>query len=664
MIKKILIANRGEIACRIIRTANKNGIDTVAVYSDADRHGLHVQQADESYHIGPSPALQSYLNQENILRVARDAAVDAIHPGYGFLAENAEFAQSCTDQNLCFIGPPAAAIRLMGSKSEARDLMAKAGVPILKGLHCKHLDLESIAAAVSTIGYPILLKPAAGGGGKGMKIVRAERELSDALTSARREARSAFGSDEIIIEKYLEKTRHIEIQIFADQQGNCIHLFERDCSIQRRHQKVVEEAPAPGMTESLREQLGSAAVNAAKAVDYVGAGTVEFLLAADGQFYFMEMNTRLQVEHAVTEMVTGLDLVDWQIRIANGDPLPCLQDDIELNGHAIEVRIYAEDTEQNFLPASGHISHLRLPPDTQNVRIDNGVTEAEHIGVYYDPMLMKVIAWNKDRTSTIKSLQDALDALQIAGVKTNRDYLYAILDNDHYQSGSLHTLFLDQHHDLLNLDLNQQDRLQVMATAAKALLEDTLQLAANTAIDVSPWHKDFCWRLNAAASTSLYLRTAEGLVQLKLTTTESGRHRITFTSTTGESVQALIEDVALTMDRTYLTTEQITVFHPRSTVTMQRPHAGMEGHAEEEGQILAPMSGRIISINVATGDHVERGDILVVLEAMKMEHNLAAPESGEVKKLPYKVGDLVDEGTELAEIAPDEDEVAHTSQPV
>lgn len=662
MIKKILIANRGEIACRIIRTAKENGIETVAVYSDADRHSLHVQQADESYHIGPSPALQSYLNQENILRAALDAGVDAIHPGYGFLAENAEFAQSCEDHKLCFIGPPAAAIRLMGSKSAARDLMEKAGVPILKGLHCKHLDPESITAAVSKIGYPILLKPAAGGGGKGMKIVRAERELSDALASARREALAAFDSDELIIEKYLEKTRHIEIQVFADQQGNCIHLFERDCSIQRRHQKVVEEAPAPGITESLREQLGSAAVNAAKAVDYVGAGTVEFLLADDDQFYFMEMNTRLQVEHAVTEMVTGLDLVDWQIRIANGDPLPCLQKDIELNGHAIEVRIYAEDPHQNFLPASGHISHLRLPLNTQNVRVDNGVMEAEHIGVFYDPMLMKVIAWNKDRDAAIKSLQEALDALQIAGVKTNRDYLYAILENDHYHAGALHTLFLDQHHDVLTRDLNQQDQLQIMATAAKTLLEDTLQMATNPA--TSPWHHDFCWRLNAPATTSLYLRTAAGLVQLKLTTMDSGGHQITFTSTEGESMQALLEDVALAMDRSYLTTEQITVFHPRRTVSMQRPHAGMEGHREDEGQILAPMSGRIISVKVATGDHVERGDILVVLEAMKMEHTLVAPESGEVIKLACKTGDLVEEGTELAEIAPDEDEVAHASQPV
>jgi 3-methylcrotonyl-CoA carboxylase alpha subunit len=652
MIKKILIANRGEIACRIIRSAKKSGILTVAIYSDADRHGLHVQQADESYYIGPSPALQSYLNQENILQTALDARVDAIHPGYGFLAENPDFAQSCADQGLNFIGPPPQAIRLMGSKSAARELMEQAGVPILKGFHGLDRDPDSIANSVADIGYPVLLKPSAGGGGKGMKIVRASQDLTETLASARREALSAFGSDELIVEKYLEQTRHIEIQVFADQQGNCIHLSERDCSIQRRHQKVVEEAPAPGLSESLRQQLGSAAVNAARAVNYVGAGTVEFLLGNDHQFYFMEMNTRLQVEHPVTEMVTGLDLVDWQLRIANGDPLPCTQDDIEHSGHAIEVRIYAEDTRHDFLPASGQISHLRLPPETQNVRVDNGVVEAEQIGVFYDPMLMKVIAWNKDRSSAITSLQEALGALQIAGVKTNRDYLAEILHNDEYIAGSLHTLFLEQHHDALDNDLNEQDQLQVMATAAKTLLADTTHLTAGMA--TSPWQTDSNWRLNSPAGTSLYLRTAQDLVKLNLTSTDSGKHQITITTTEGEALQALIEDVALAMDCTHLTPEQITVFHPRRTVSMQRPHSVMEGHSEDERQVLAPMSGRIISINVSLGDHVEKGTILVVLEAMKMEHTLLAPESGEVIKLPYSQGDLVDEGTELAEIEPDE----------
>jgi len=659
MIKKILIANRGEIACRIIRSAKSSGIRTVAIYSDADRHSLHVQQADESYHIGPSPALQSYLNQEVILRTALDAKADAIHPGYGFLAENAEFAQSCANQNLIFIGPPPEAIRMMGSKSAARDLMAQAGVPILKGLHGLDRDPESILEAITAVGYPVLLKPAAGGGGKGMKIVRAPQDLTESLASARREALSAFGSDEIIIEKYLDRTRHIEIQVFADQQGNCIHLYERDCSIQRRHQKVVEEAPAPGLSESLREQLGTAAVNAARAVDYVGAGTVEFLLDDDDQFYFMEMNTRLQVEHPVTEMVTGLDLVTWQFRIANGDPLPCTQDDITHTGHAIEVRIYAEDTGHDFLPASGQISHLRLPPESQNVRVDNGVVEAEQIGVFYDPMLMKIIAWNKDRESAITSLAEALRTLQVAGLKTNRGFLSEILHNDDYIAGSLHTLFLDQHHDVLEQDLNQQDHLQVMATAAKALLADSTQIAAETAIDASPWQTGFCWRLNASSATSLYLRTAQGLAQLKLNTTDSGQHQITLAE--GEPNQALIDDIALTVDHTYLTPEQITVFHPRRTVTMQRPHAGMEGHSETEGQILAPMSGRIISINVSLGDHVEKGTVLAVLEAMKMEHTLLAPESGEVIKLPYQQGDVVDEGTELVEIAPDDDGVVKPS---
>jgi 3-methylcrotonyl-CoA carboxylase alpha subunit len=658
MINKLLIANRGEIACRIIDSAKKSGIQTVAVFSDADRHSLHAQKADESYHIGPAPALESYLNQESVLAIAQQASVDAIHPGYGFLSENAEFAERCAQEGITFIGPPASAITKMGSKSAARVIMEAAGVPVLKGLQGQDLESGNIAELVANIGYPVLLKPAAGGGGKGMKIVDAPDALADAIASARREAMSAFGSDELIIERYLERTRHIEIQVFADQHGNCIHLLERDCSLQRRHQKVIEEAPAPGISESLRAKLGQAAVDAAKSVDYVGAGTVEFLLGEDEQFYFMEMNTRLQVEHPVTELITGIDLVAWQLQIANGDKLPLKQDEVRLQGHAIEARIYAEDPGQDFLPASGRVSYLGLPQSSPHVRVDNGIIQGEHIGVYYDPMLMKVISWNNDRLSAVQSLSGALENLHVAGLKTNRDYLKAVLDHPHYQSAELHTLFLDQHQTDLCKPITTRTWKEIIATACQALLENSesgeravgeTHPNSSGPANSSPWSTEHCLRLNLPAKSSIYLRSQYGLIRVE-TLRQAGRDQITFTVPDGEEVNATVDESALESTNTYLTTEQITVFHPQVTITMERPHAGMVGHTEEEGQVLSPMAGRIISVAVSEGQQVEPGDTLVIIEAMKMEHTLLARESGIVTKIPYQEGELVNEGVELVEI--------------
>src|SRR5690349_20307470 len=408
MFDKILIANRGEIAVRVARTAKRLGIGTVAVYSQADASAMHVAACDEAYLIGPAPARDSYLNAERIIEVARRSGAQAIHPGYGFLSENAAFAQACVDAGIVFIGPSAQAIAAMGSKSASKEIMGKAGVPLVPGYHGNGQDPESLAHEAQRIGYPVLIKASAGGGGRGMRVVRAPAQLREAIASAKREAAASFGDDRVLLEKYLARSRHIEMQVFADTHANAVYLFERDCSVQRRHQKVLEEAPAPAMTPARRRQMGSAAIAAARAADYVNAGTVEFIVDDAGNFYFMEMNTRLQVEHPVTGMITGLDLVEWQLRVACGEPLPLTQEQLAINGHAIEARVYAEDPARGFLPATGTITHLRQPVGSAHVRIDSGVSAGDSIGVYYDPMIAKVIAWDIDRPAALRRLQTAL----------------------------------------------------------------------------------------------------------------------------------------------------------------------------------------------------------------------------------------------------------------
>ena len=427
MFDKILIANRGEIACRIARTCKRLGIRTVAVYSEADTNALHVVSCDEAHLIGPAPARDSYLRADRILEVVERTGAQAVHPGYGFLSENEAFTEACTQAGVVFIGPPAAAIRAMGSKSAAKQLMEKAGVPLVPGYHGEGQDLDTLAREADRIGYPVLIKASAGGGGKGMRVVDRAAQLADALTSAKREAASSFGDDHVLIERYLTRPRHIEMQVFADTQGNAVHLFERDCSVQRRHQKVLEEAPAPGMTAARRRQMGSAAVAAARAVGYVNAGTVEFIADESGEFYFMEMNTRLQVEHPVTEMITGLDLVEWQLRVASGQALPLMQDQLAINGHAVEARIYAEDPARDFYPAAGRIEHLRQPEVSAHVRIDTGVREGDEIGVYYDPMMAKLICWDVDRDAALRRLRGALQHYQVVGFATNIQFLSAVV---------------------------------------------------------------------------------------------------------------------------------------------------------------------------------------------------------------------------------------------
>ncbi|MBV9394641.1 MAG: acetyl-CoA carboxylase biotin carboxylase subunit, partial [Methylobacteriaceae bacterium] len=509
MFEKILIANRGEIACRIVRTARRMGIVTVAVYSDADRDAMHVAMADEACRIGPPPARESYLKIEAIIAAAKRAGAEAIHPGYGFLSENAGFADACAAAGITFIGPPAAAIRAMGGKSEAKALMDKAGIPLVPGYHGEDQSPDLLAREAERIGYPVLIKASAGGGGKGMKVATQHSEFASQLASAKREAASSFGDDRVLIEKYLEHPRHVEIQVFADAHGNCVYLFERDCSIQRRHQKVIEEAPAPNFPQEMRARMGQAAVEAARAIGYVGAGTIEFLYdAVAKQFYFMEMNTRLQVEHPVTEMITGLDLVEWQFRIAAGERLPLSQEDLAIHGHAIEARLYAEDPERGFLPQTGRLTHLVFPTG-ENVRVDTGVKGGDIISIYYDPMIAKLIAWGIDRDAAIRRFRSALAKTQVAGLKTNVAFLARLAGHPAFKAADLDTRFIDRHQsDLLVTPPPASEK--EFALAALGLLlrrdEEARQAALASADPWSPWGSRNGWRLNDEARSELRLR--------------------------------------------------------------------------------------------------------------------------------------------------------------
>ena len=629
-ITRLLIANRGEIAVRIMQTAHKLDIETIAVYSTADADALHVKTADHAYLIGDAPAQDSYLNMDRILQAASDSNADAIHPGYGFLAENPEFADRCKKAGIIFIGPPVRAIKSMGLKGVAKTKMRDAGVPVLPGIN--KVNVKTIEGQLEDIGYPVLVKPEAGGGGKGMKIVREPEQIIEAIQSAKREALSAFGNDTLIVEKYLEHPRHIEIQVFADQYGNCIHLNERDCSLQRRHQKIVEEAPAPNFPEGLRQQMGEAAVCAATAIDYVGAGTVEFLLAGDGKFYFMEMNTRLQVEHAVTEMITGLDLVEWQLKIAAGERLPLSQDGIGIKGHAVEVRIYAEDPLNEFLPASGKIEHLELP---NGVRTDNGVTAGDIIGVHYDPMMMKIIARSRSRDETISQLRDALASLKIAGVKTNRDFLAHLLQNKAFLEGNVATDYLDRQS---TFDSPSESDLHdsLAATAMSLLGKDEQQ---------SPWGREINFRLNQENSSDLMM-FIEGNEYTVTTTTANKvttiKTRFGMTNHGGELKPAV-----------FRLRNQLTVFLPDRTIIVQLPDVESRHSGESEKNVRAPMSGKLISILVDADTEVEAGTPLVVIEAMKMEHTICAPKNGKVQEIYFSVDDLVEEGAELLDFLPE-----------
>ncbi len=660
MFNKILIANRGEIACRIIKTARRMGVATVAVYSDADRAALHVRLADEAIHIGAAPARESYLLGERILAAAHTTEADAIHPGYGFLSENAHFAAACAEQGVVFIGPSSAAIAAMGSKSAAKHIMAQAGVPLVPGYHGDDQDPALLRAAVEKMGYPVLLKATAGGGGKGMRQVWSADEFDAALAAAKREALASFGDDRMLVEKYLGKARHVEVQVFFDHLGNGIYLAERDCSVQRRHQKVIEEAPAPGMTEALRQAMGDAALQAARAIDYRGAGTVEFLLEGDGSFYFMEMNTRLQVEHPVTEMITGLDLVEWQLRVACGEPLPLAQDAVHLRGHAFEARVYAEDPDNDFLPMTGTLDFLRPPEESRHVRVDTGVCQGDEISVYYDPMIAKLIVWDESRERALHRLGTALAEYRISGTVTNLDFLYNLATCRPFADAELHTGFIEEHHDLIFHEQSQDLERELPLAALALLLHKQAQTQPVSCSDpYSPWQHNNAWRLNEPHTHrfTLHCHQQDHRVEVEqcapyYRVRAAGRETRLEGTLAGDILQVEIEGHRRRGTLAW-TRDSVTLYLPEGACHFHEVLAdtGEEDQAGSAGGLRAPMNGTIVALLAQVGVLVDTGTPLVVMEAMKMEHTIRAPGPGAVQAFYYQSGELVAGGAALLDFA-------------
>ncbi|GAA0289394.1 acetyl/propionyl/methylcrotonyl-CoA carboxylase subunit alpha [Psychrosphaera haliotis] len=673
MFNKILIANRGEIACRVIETAHKMGIRCVAVYSEADADSRHVSMADEAFLIGPAPSKDSYLKYETIIDVAKKAGAQAIHPGYGFLSENSLFAQACADNDIVFIGPPIGAIEAMGSKSAAKIIMEKANVPLVPGYHGDNQDPAFLKAESAKIGYPQLLKAAYGGGGKGMRIVENEKEFDDALASAKREAINGFGNDKMLIERYLTKPRHVEIQVFCDQHGNGVYLAERDCSVQRRHQKVIEEAPAPGLPTEIRIAMGEAAVRAAQAIDYEGAGTVEFLYDVDGSFYFMEMNTRLQVEHPVTEMITGQDLVQWQLQIASGESLPISQQDVAVNGHAFEVRIYAEDPDNDFLPATGHLHYLRQPEQNRHVRVDTGVRENDEVSTFYDPMIAKLIVWDENRERALQRMLRALDDYRIAGVTTNLAFLASLLEHKSFQAADLDTNFITKHNDDLFVSKTKNQEQSLALVALYQLLKqanDNATLAETSSDPFSPWHGFTGWKVNEAQQFTVKLTDESG--EAHVISAEQVDNAYTMAIAGNDSVtdSKLVVTGTLTNDELVASIDghqinvtiadfdnKLTVFNNKdiTTFTKDVPVDYANAELEQGGGLTAPMNGTLVDVMVSAGDKVAAEQNLIIMEAMKMEYTIKAPKNGVVKEVFFAPGDLVADGAELIAIEYEEE---------
>jgi 3-methylcrotonyl-CoA carboxylase alpha subunit len=661
MFTKILIANRGEIACRVIRTARRMGIRTVAVYSEADVNSRHVRLADEAVLLGPAAARESYLVADKIVDACQRTGAQAVHPGYGFLSENADFAEALAASGVAFIGPPAAAIRAMGSKSEAKKLMGAAHVPLTPGYHGDDQTPALLHKEADAIAYPVLIKAAAGGGGKGMRLVELSEDFPDALASCKREAASSFGNDHVLIEKYIARPRHIEIQIFADTQGNCVYLFERDCSVQRRHQKVLEEAPAPGMTPERRRQMGEAAVAAARAVGYVGAGTVEFIANQDGSFYFMEMNTRLQVEHPVSEMITGQDLVEWQLRVAAGHPLPLAQEQLQIRGHALEARIYAEDASKGFLPSTGKLARLSPPAESLNVRVDSGVEEGDEITPFYDPMIAKLIVWDEHRDAALARMRQALADYQVAGVTTNIDLLSRLVACPAFAGADLDTGLIERQRSFLfpAIQAVPYDSLLV-ATVGELLWEQhKAGVAAKSSRDPwSPWHARDGWRMNLSAARIIGFRDGESLVEAQVRY-QRDQWRITINGRTALARGRKLEGdrIAVEFDDRRLIASVVAVdgkrsiFLQGSTYSLLRddPLHLVEARGTHGGGLTAPMPGKVVALLAQPGQKVDKGAPLLILEAMKMEHTITAPAAGAVKAFCYAAGEQVGDGAALVE---------------
>ena len=675
MFEKLLIANRGEIACRIARTAHRMGVRTVAVYSEADTGAQHVAVADEAILIGAAPVSESYLNADAIVTAAIQAGADAIHPGYGFLSENAEFAETCIEAGLVFVGPPASAMRAMGAKHAAKSIMEDAGVPVVPGYHGEDQSYGALLDAAREVGFPALIKASAGGGGRGMRIVETEEEFARALEGAKREAVSGFGDDRVLIERYLTRPRHIEIQVFGDTHGNVMHLFERECSIQRRHQKVIEEAPAPGMTPQMRAAMGEAAVDAARAIAYVGAGTVEFIVdagagLAGADFYFMEMNTRLQVEHPVTELVTGLDLVEWQLLVAAGEPLPRVQDEIAISGHAIEARIYAENPAKRFLPSPGRLTRLKLPDQGTHVRVDAGVVDGDIITPYYDPLIAKLVVWDEDRGRAVRQLSFALTELHVIGTVTNRDFLLRISNHQEFRDAALDTGFIDRHLTELVPEVGAAND-RTLALATLAVLERRRAEATGdrqkSADPHSPWAHCDGWQLNAPArEVIVFLDPGRGKdggrVLVPVKSSADSRFAYEF-ELSGRAVAAtgdfdddgrLLADIdgARTVVSVYWAGEElwlVGVDGGTHRLAFQDPTVEIAAIDIADTVVTAPLPGRISDVLVEDGETVKKGAGLVIIEAMKMEHTIAAPANGKVGTVHFAVGDSVEEGAVLLE---------------
>ncbi len=657
-INKLLIANRGEIACRIIKTAKQMGIPCVAVYSEIDHDALHVKMADEAFYLGEAPARCSYLDANKIIQIAKSCHANAIHPGYGFLSENTDFAEACDKNNLIFIGPPVAAIEAMGSKSRAKEIMTKANIPLVPGYHGDQQDEDFLFQQAEQIGFPLLIKATAGGGGKGMRLVHSLDEFFNKLTACKREAKASFNDDRVLLEKYLVKPRHIEFQVFADKYDNQVHCFERDCSLQRRHQKVLEEAPAPNFDPKLREQMGKVATNAAKAIGYQGAGTVEFLLDANNQFYFMEMNTRLQVEHPITEKITGLDLVEWQLLVAMGNPLPRRQEEITLSGHAFEARIYAEDPSNDFLPASGPIEYMKTPETNQNVRIDSGFTQGDHISVYYDPMIAKLIVWDNNRQAALSRLSQALKSFHVAGLTTNIEFLDQLATHDSIRTADFDTHFIEDNIDELCLEKDFIEH-RILFGAAVAWLDNqfkTDQCKTHNRID-SPWQTKFGWRLNEISRQQLEFKFNQQNISLDIYF-DDGYYLIDYQQQEFK-VSALIKDDLIQLDidghlsqlSFSLAGNSFTLFDKASSWRLDYiDHEILDDELSIQTSVKAPMPGTVIDILIGVGDTVTKGQSLMVVEAMKMEHQILAYKDMQITDILVAKGDLVDESTQLIEL--------------
>ena len=648
MFDKVLIANRGEIACRIARTCRRMGILTVAVYSSADRNALHIRLADEAVRVGPAPVSESYQNITAVIEAARATGVDAIHPGFGFLSENADFAEACAAEGIVFIGPSAEVIRTMASKSRAKSAVASAGIPVIPGNETNLTDTE-LMATTSAFGYPMVLKPAAGGGGRGMRVLREGCNVASELNSARREALLSFGDDTVLIEKYFENTRHIEVQIFGDTHGNVVHLFERDCSVQRRHQKVVEEAPAPDLEGDVRKRLFDAAIAIGMSVGYAGAGTVEFLLTPDHKIWFMEMNPRLQVEHPVTELITGIDLVEWQLRVGAGEKLPLKQTQISFDGHAVEVRLYAEDPANGFAPDAGVLSHLNFPTETDRVRVDTGVREGDDVSVYYDPMLAKIMTWGNDRSVAVGLLSEELGNLRVSGPATNARFLKAVVDHPEFRRSAVNTGFVDHYlPELVDVGMAPND---IFDIAALAEMTRPKQPAVS-----SPWALMKGWRLGGNSSRHItfvgdtgrlrFEYGGDGLVRDTKPVNVSGIWKSSneFTAVIrGEEIPAvIIRDGCV-----------VTVFVPDGSYKLVVDDLLVSsGPAVPDfGNLFASMPGIVVDVCVTRGATVVAGAILLVIEAMKVEHAIRAPSAGTVTAVHFKTGDRVAEGDELVSLS-------------